>query len=102
MQVQDALEQKLKTDLEPIFLEVVNESGNHNVPPGSESHFKVLVVSSAFQGKSTIARHRLIYKILEQELAARIHALSLKTLTPEQWETAGQNISTNSPPCMHR
>ena len=51
MSVQSLIENKLVAALAPRFIEVVNESGNHNVPPGSESHFKVTVVSEVFDGK---------------------------------------------------
>lgn len=50
MTIKDTIESKLQI-LQPEILEVINESNNHNVPPGSESHFKVIVVSNAFQGK---------------------------------------------------
>ncbi len=59
MRIKDTIESKLQI-LQPEFLEVINESHNHNVPPGSESHFKVIVVTNAFQGKMLVARHRMV------------------------------------------
>ena len=53
----EVIEDKLSRGLSIEHLEIVNESANHNVPPDSESHFKVVVVSNAFEGKSLIARH---------------------------------------------
>lgn len=98
MTIKDTIESKLQI-LQPEILEVINESNNHNVPPGSESHFKVIVVSSAFQGKMLIARHRIVNEILVDELANFIHALVLHTMTMEEWLKKG-GMSHGSPPCL--
>ena len=98
MYIKDIIESKLQK-LQPEFLEVINESNNHNVPPGSESHFKVIVVSSAFQGKMLVARHRMVNDILSEELAHSIHALVLHTMTQEEWAKKSGK-SHESPPCL--
>jgi len=98
MPIKDTIESKLQI-LQPEFLEVINESHNHNVPPGSESHFKVIVVSEAFQGKMLVARHRMVNDILADELAHAIHALVLHTMTMEEWVKKGGK-SNASPPCL--
>ncbi len=98
MTTQAIIEEKLNEQLHPVHLEVVNESDMHSVPPGSESHFKVTVVSDQFEGKMLVARHRMINEILAEQLAGSIHALALHTLTPDEWlEKAGR--SPKSPPC---
>ena len=98
MKVQSIIEDKLANGIDAMHLEVINESNNHNVPPGSESHFKVVIVSSAFEGQSLIARHRTINKILENELKNQIHALALHTYTESEWrERHGE--APMSPPC---
>jgi stress-induced morphogen len=84
--VESVVFQKLTKDLAPTHLEIVNESYKHNVPAGSESHFKVVVVSNAFLGKSLVERHRLVNRSLAEELQSSIHALSILAKTPEQWE----------------
>ena len=84
MRIKDTIEHKLQI-LQPEFLEVINESHNHNVPPGSESHFKVIVVTNAFQRKMLVARHRMVNDILADELADSIHALVLHTMTMDEW-----------------
>lgn len=99
MKVQTAIEEKLNTSLAPVYLEVLNESHQHNVPPGSESHFKVTVVSEQFDGKMLVARHRVINQLLANELADSIHALSMHTYTPKEWEEKNQQ-SPKSPPCL--
>ena len=84
--MRDALEAKLRECLEATHVEVIDEShlhaGHVGARPGGESHFRVEVVSAAFEGLSRIARQRLVYEILSDELAAGLHALALKTLTP--------------------
>ena len=84
--MQRTITEKIQESLEPTHLEVIDESHMHNVPPGSESHFKVIVVTAAFEGKPLIARHQTVNGILAEELEARIHALSLSTLTAAEWE----------------
>ena len=98
MNIKNSIETKLQS-LQPQFLEVINESHQHNVPAGSESHFKVTVVSDAFQGKMLLARHRMVNKILADELAQSIHALVLHTMTMDEWfEKSGKR--NDSPPCL--
>ena len=94
MDMAKRIETKLTRRLEPLRLEVADDSAKHQGhagwSPGGETHFTVLVVSSAFEGQSRVARQRLVYDILAEELEERVHALQLKTLTPEEAEaTAG-------------
>lgn len=96
--MQETITAKIKQALEPDHLEVVNESFMHNVPEGSESHFKVVVVSDHFVGKALLARHRIINKILQDELNGGIHALALHTMTMEEWYKKGS--APTSPECL--
>ena len=97
MKVQEAITGKLAEALTPAHLEVLNESHMHSVPPGSESHFKVTIVSNLFQDQMLIKRHRMINKTLAQELN-QIHALALHTLTPEEWRAREGSVA-DSPKC---
>lgn len=97
MSIEDDIISKLQTVLNPQHLEVINESHMHNVPPGSESHFKVIAVSEAFAGLMLLARHRIINQALKEELAGPIHALSLHTMTPDEWAEKARHPP---PPCM--
>lgn len=99
MTVQQAIETKLRQALAPAHLEILNESGRHAVPPGSETHFKVVVVSDAFRGKTRIARHQHVNGILAAELAGSVHALSLQTHTAEEWTARGGSVM-DSPACL--
>lgn len=97
--MQQHVEQKLYTAFEPAHLEVINESYQHNVPPGSESHFKVVLVSEKFENKRMVGRHREIYAILADELAGDIHALALHTYTLSEWRELTDK-ALNSPACV--
>ncbi|XP_005991699.1 bolA-like protein 1 [Latimeria chalumnae] len=96
--VEASIRAKLTQHLDPTHLEVLNESYMHAVPKGSETHFKVLVVTEKFKGLPLIQRHRLVNEVLKEELAGTVHALSIQAKTPQQWE---ENPSiSKSPPCM--
>ncbi len=99
MTVQTNIEEKLTVQLRPLHLQVENESNRHNVPPGSESHFKVVLVSDAFEGKTMVTRHRMINEILTDELQNKIHALALHTYTRNDWKEKNGNAPM-SPPCL--
>ena len=99
MSVQAGIEQKLQARFNPSYMEVVNESNNHNVAPGSETHFKVVLVSDEFDGKTLVARHRLINQELREELQNKIHALALHAFTDSEWQDK-QGIAAESPPCL--
>ena len=92
------IRRKLEDALSPIHLELVNESSKHNVPKGSESHFKLLVVSKSFEGKSLIDRHRMVNHVLAEELKKGIHALSIQAKTPAQFQVDPSVSST--PDCL--
>ncbi|MBX3705221.1 MAG: BolA/IbaG family iron-sulfur metabolism protein [Pseudomonadales bacterium] len=99
MRIQDTIEAKLAGEFAPAHLEVVNESGNHNVPPGSETHFRVVLVAAAFEGLRLLARHRLVNTALAAELAGGVHALALHTYTESEWR-ARFGAAPLSPPCL--
>ncbi|MYJ74952.1 MAG: transcriptional regulator BolA [Gammaproteobacteria bacterium] len=96
--VKDRIEEKLAVAFDPAHLEVVNESGNHNVPNGSETHFKVVIVSHDFEGQRLISRHRRVNEVLADELAGGVHALAIHTYTAADWQQRFGNAPM-SPPC---
>jgi BolA protein len=63
--IESSIRRKLKNALSPVFLDVQNESSKHNVPKGSESHFKVTIVSDQFTGKKALKRHRMVNDLLK-------------------------------------
>jgi BolA protein len=94
------IEQALSESLQPMHLEVTDESHMHNVPEGAESHFKVLVVSESFGGEKRIGRHRRINALLRGELDGGMHALAIHAWTPEEWFEQGGGATPSSPQCM--
>ena len=95
----ETIEQKLRAALAPEVLEVENESHLHSVKKGSETHFRVVIVSGAFEGKNPVARHQLVYKSLSEEMKpGLVHALAITSRTPAEW--AASSATNPSPTCM--
>ncbi len=86
--IAETIETKLTRVLDPVDLEIVDEShlhvGHVGARPEGETHFRVNVVSRAFDGKSRIDRQRMVFEVLSDEMDQPIHALTLKTLTPDE------------------
>ena len=86
MSVELSIRQKLTRAFQPTRLEVLNESdmhaGHRSSPGTGESHFRVLLVSPAFAGKSRVERHRLVNDVLAAELKGKVHALALSLYAP--------------------
>jgi BolA family transcriptional regulator, general stress-responsive regulator len=86
--VADAIRRKLTARFAPVRLDIVDESHRHaghaGARPEGETHFAVTVVSAEFRGIGRLARQRLVYDALADELATRVHALSLSARTPEE------------------
>ncbi len=86
MSAETRLREKLMIALEPIRLDVINESemhaGHRSSPGTGESHFRVLIVSEAFTGRSRVERHRMVNEVLAGEVGGIIHALALATYAP--------------------
>jgi BolA protein len=80
------MREKLMISLRPTRLDVVNEShlhaGHRSSPGTGESHFRVLIVSEAFTGKSRVERHRIVNDLLSNELKNAVHALAIKACAP--------------------
>jgi BolA protein len=96
--VQAQISDKLQQAFLPHELQVINESHQHNVPEGSESHFKVLIVSDNFNELRQIQRQQQVYKVLAEELAGSVHALTMQTLTLAEWQV--DQTLVLSPDCM--
>lgn len=100
MKVKDRIEHRLATGIAGLcHLEVVNESDRHSVPPGSESHFRLVLVAEAFEGIGLLARHRMINALLAEELAGGVHALAIHAYARAEWE-ARMGQAPMSPPCL--
>jgi stress-induced morphogen len=95
----DAIRGKLEASLTCWHLDVLNESYMHSVPANSETHFRVVVVSDAFDEVRRVQRHRLVNRLLADELAGPVHALAIEAVTPAEWEKNGGPALT-APKCM--
>jgi len=85
MFVQNKIEKLLKDNLNVSNLLIRNDSYKHNVPPNSESHFNVQIVSDDFEDLSQIQRHKIVYKAVGA-LLAEIHAFSITTMTTSEFK----------------
>lgn len=82
------IESLLREKLAAQHVEVLDQSALHEGHPGAQAgggHFQVLVVSEVFAGLSRIAAQRVVYQALGDLMESEIHALSMRTLTPDQW-----------------
>ncbi|KAK0357223.1 BolA domain UV induced protein Uvi31 [Friedmanniomyces endolithicus] len=94
--MEDAVRQKITQALKPTSLKIFNDSHLHahhkamKDTTSQETHFRLFITSDAFSSKMQPARHRMVYTLLKDELAAQggIHALQLRTRTPEEDEKA--------------
>ncbi len=88
MTVAETMRAKLMQALSPDRLVIIDDSHRHvghaGHHPDGETHFSVEIVAAAFSGKTRLQRQRMVYDVLADELASRVHALALSTLTPEQ------------------
>ena len=99
MTVEQTIRQRLEDAFQPQHLEVVNESHQHSVPANSETHFKVVIVSEAFDGRRKVARHQQVYAQLSEQLAGPVHALALHTYTAAEWQQRNASAPA-SPDCL--
>jgi BolA protein len=85
MSIRDRIINKLTSQLSPELLEVIDDSNSHAGHAGwkesGETHFNVLIISSAFENKSKVVRHKMVYSILAEEMRDKVHALSVKAFT---------------------
>ncbi len=97
--IEKILREKLGNILAPSVLELKNESPMHGLPAEAEKHFRLVVVSELFAGKSRIDRHRLINQIVADELNTHVHALTIQAYTPEEWRER-EGATFDSPQCL--
>ena len=98
MSRQSRLEQTFTSHLMPTLLKIHDETHQHSVPLDSESHFKVVLVSTCFEQQSRVARHRLVQQLVAHEFITGLHALSLHLYTPEEWGKKNSTVPA-SPAC---
>jgi len=97
MIIQNQIDQRIKEQLDVHHMTLENESYMHNVPEGSESHFKLVLVSDAFEGKRLVQRHQLVYGVLQEEMT-KIHALAMHLYSIKEWDERSA-LAPSSPKC---
>lgn len=100
--MRERISQKLLEGLAPERLLLENESHKHSVPKGSETHWNLIIVAERFAGQSRVQRQRTVYGLLADEMKQKkgIHALTMKALTPSEWEAAGGEVTNPAPACL--
>lgn len=97
------IQEILNNEFNPSYLNIVNESYLHSVPKEYETHFKITIVSKKFENKLTIDRHKLIYKLLQNEMGEKndnkLHAVSIFAKTTEEW---GKSENPQTPNCLNK
>lgn len=86
----ELIRERLQNELLPEQLVIEDQSALHAGHAGAKSgrgHFAVLIVSNAFAGKTPVERHRMVYRALDKEMQTDIHALSIKSFTPEEYSS---------------
>ncbi len=93
----ERIKKLIEDQIAPVHLEIENESHLH-AGNREETHFRVVVVSSLFEGEGLLARHRRVQALLQGERNGGMHALSLHTFTPAEWQAKGASAAP-SPAC---
>jgi BolA protein len=100
--IKTQIEERLQQAFAPTFLQVDDESWQHGGGPDAQSHFKIILVCEAFAPLKLLARHRSVQEKLA-DITSQVRAISLHTLTPEDWQKAQDNgTGFRSPGCHNK
>jgi stress-induced morphogen len=100
MKMETSIRAKLESAFAPTYLEIENESHKHS-RGGSETHFRLIVVSPKFEGLSRVDRQRQVSNLFDTERSEGLHALSQRTFTPAEWSEMKDKLTLKSPACLH-
>ena len=98
MDVEGRIRSKLIEVLSPTRLKIDNDSKRH-AGPATDTHFRLVVVSEAFEGHHRVARQRMVFACLAEELDGPVHALQMKCLTEQEYAAAEGEVTLKAPPC---
>lgn len=99
MERQQRITELLNSEFAPSYLDIENESHMHSVPENSETHFKVVMVSSVFESLNKVKRHQKVYGLLSPLMQEGLHAIALHLYTSEEWAQRQETVPA-SPNCM--
>ncbi len=95
--VTEAIQEKLSRELGAQHVEIIDNSWMHaghagmaNVHQAQGTHLRIIVVSPRFEGVNLLDRHRMVHTVLKDNFATHLHALELKTLTPDEWQSMAE------------
>lgn len=98
----ERMEKTLMEKFNPTKLEIVNDSNSHSVKEGSETHFRVYIVSEGFKNKTKVQTHQEIYKLFTNEMGDKhqnkLHSLSIYSYSPEEYEKNQTSLENKIPP----
>jgi len=98
----ERIEKTLLENFKPIRLEIINDSNKHSVKEGSETHFRIYIVSEEFKNKTKVKIHQDIYKLFLNEMGDKhlnkLHSLSIFSYSPEEYEKSQTNLENKIPP----
>lgn len=98
--VHSLLSARITETLAPLHLELEDESYKHSAGPDAGTHWRCVVVSAAFEGKRSVARHRSVYAALGDAMERGVHAFSVVPLTPAEFAAQGGTVDHTTPACM--
>ncbi len=99
MKLEKSIRSKIEKAFQPSFFELENESSKHHRPPGSETHFRLLVVADIFEGVSRVDRQRQVAALFDEERSQGLHALSQRVYTAKEWAEAQNKTDLKTPDC---
>lgn len=99
MKLNDSIREKLERAFQPVHFELENESHLHATGAAAETHFRLVMVSPAFEGVSRVDRQRRVMDLLGDERARGLHALTMRVMTPAEWAPLKDSFEMTSPPC---
>lgn len=99
MTVEQSLRTKLEQSYSPTHYELVNESHQHTRGANPETHFRLVLVSPAFEGLPRLERQRRVMELFKDERARGLHALTLRVMTPSEWDKVKHEFEMESPAC---
>lgn len=99
MSMSHALAETLQRAFQPVHFELENESHRHASGAAADTHFKLVLVSSVFEGMTRVDRHRRVMEAVAAERAQGLHALTMRVMTPSEWASVKNSFQMISPAC---
>jgi BolA protein len=99
MTLTESIRSKLQKAFAPEILDLENESHQHSGPANGETHFRLILVSPAFEGVARVDRQRQVMALFDEERSRGLHALTMRVMTPSEWDKVKDQFEMVSPAC---